>query len=67
MAKITTEVRYCNTSYELSTKIEGLRVFTNIGYCDQCILVNDKDEVVLEINADTAQEMGYLHISKVEQ
>ncbi len=67
MKKITTEVRYCDISYELSTKIEGLRVFTNITYCDQCILVNDKDEVVLEINAHTAQEMGYLHISKVEQ
>jgi len=63
--KITTEIRYSNMSFKLITVVNGLRVFTNVDYGDYCILVDDEDEVVLEVTAETGQGIQHLKISKV--
>ena len=59
MKKITTEIRYSEMSFEFIREVNGLKMYFNKDQ-DYCIIVDKEDNVLFEINADCAQNRGYL-------
>ena len=59
MKKITTEIRYSEMSFEFIREVKGLKMYFNKDQ-DYCIIVDKEGNVLFEINADCAQNTGYL-------
>ena len=59
MKKITTEIRYSEMSFEFIREVKGFKMYFNKEQ-DYCIIVDEEDNVLFEINADCGQNMGYL-------
>ena len=62
MAKIRTEFRYEEESYELvdQTKNQNVKLFINSVRQDTCLVTDSQLEVLFKIQAESSQNLGYI-------
>lgn len=59
MGKITTEIRYKEMSFDFIREVKETKMYISRDSC-YAIIVNEDDEVLFEISADCAQNVGFL-------